>query len=232
MDENENKVTNFSIDDLFKDPEEDLKPQDEQKPAQEPSEMTKEMSKRINEVRAKTERETRDAMAKELGYDNYEAMKKANEKQVLRDAGLDDAEIEPIVQKLVEKRFAEDPRMKRLEEYEQRDKANFVNEQLKEVNKLTGLNYKDVSELPQEVLTMWEKTGNLKQAYLATQGETLLTKSLAGKQNGSLAHLANPGSTGVGVKERPLTAEEKDIWRMVNPDITDEELSKKTMPVS
>lgn len=232
MDENENKVTNFSIDDLFKDPEEELKPQEESKPTQEPSEMIKEMSKRINEVRAKTERETRDAMAKELGYDNYEAMKKANEKQVLRDAGLDDAEIEPIVQKLVEKRFAEDPRMKRLEEYEQRDKANFVNEQLKEVNKLTGLNYKDVSELPQEVLTMWEKTGNLKQAYLATQGETLLNKSLAGKQNGSLAHLANPGSAGVGVKERPLTAEEKDIWRMVNPDITDEELSKKTMPVS
>lgn len=37
---------------------------------------------------------------------------------------------------------------------------------------------------------------------------------------------------GDGVKERPLTAEEKDIWRMVNPDITEEELSKKTMPVS
>lgn len=230
MDKNENEVLNFSIDDLFKDPEEQA-PQDDEKSTQEPSEMTKSMSNRINEVRAKTERETRDAMAKELGYENYMALQKANERQVLKEAGLNDEDIEPIVQKLVDKRFAEDPRMKRLEELEAKEKASFVKDQLKEINKFAGTNYKDIKDLPAEVLSMWEKTGNLKQAFLATEGETIITKSLAGNRNGSLSHLANPGSSGTGLKERPLTEEEKAIWRMTIPDITDEELSKKTMPI-
>ena len=237
MDEKENEVLNFSIEDLFKDPGEET-PQKEEKPTQkeekstqEASEMTKAMSNRINEVRAKTEKETRDAMAKELGYDSYADLQKANERQVLKEAGLDDEDIEPIVQRLVDKRFAEDPRMKRLEELEAKEKANFVKDQLKEINKFAGTNYKDIKDLPAEVLSMWEKTGNLKQAFLATQGETLITKSLAGNHNGSLSHLANPGSTGTGSKERPLTQSEKDMWRMVIPDITDEELNKKTMPV-
>lgn len=232
MDNEEKEVMNFSIDDLFKDPEE-VKPQEEktQEAANEPSEMTKGVSKRINEVRAATERETRDAMAKELGYENYDALRKAQEKQTLKDAGLDDEELEPIIQKLVDKRFAEDPRMKRLEEIEARDKATFVKDQLKEINRIAGVSYKDVSELPAEVLTVWEKTGNLKQAYLATQGEDLLIKSLAGRQNGSLTHLASPGTSGTGLKERPLTDQEKAIWRMTIPDITEEELSKKTMPI-
>lgn len=229
--DNEDKVTNFSIDDLFKDPEEEPTPQQEEKPIQEPSEMTKAMSNRINEVKIKTEKETRDAMAKELGYENYAALQKAREKQELKDAGLDDEDLEPIIQKLLDKRFAEDPRMKRLEELEAKDKATFVRDQLKEINKFAGTTYKEVSDLPDEVLSMWEKTGNLKQAYLATQGEALITKSLAGKQNGSLAHLANPSSVGSGVKERPLTEEEKAIWRATIPDITDEELNKKTMPI-
>lgn len=237
MDNIDKEVKNFSIDDLFKDPEENELEENisQEEPVKEegkePSEMTKGVSKRINEVRAATERETRDSMAKELGYKDYADFQKAQEKQTLKDAGLDDEELEPIIQKLVDKRFAEDPRMKRLEELEERDKANFVKDQLKEINKFAGTTYKDVSELPEEVLSMWGKTGNLKQAYLAIQGEALIGKSLAGKQNGTLAHLANPGAVGTGVRERPLTEAEKDIWRATIPDITEEELSKKTMPI-
>ena len=95
----------------------------------------------------------------------------------------------------------------------------------------TGVHFKSVDELPGEVLKMWEKTGNLKQAYLAVQGESLITKQ-TGNKNGDLSHLANPGAVGTGTNVRPLTQSEKDIWRMVNPDITDEELNKKTMPVT
>lgn len=236
MEVNDNETLNFDIDDLFKDPEEE-KPQEPKSDdankdnKNEASDITKGVSKRINEVRAATEKETRDAVAKEAGYENYEALQKAKEKQILKDAGLNDEDIEPVVQKLLNKRLAEDPRMKKLEEFEAREKANFVKEQLKEINKFAGTGYKDVSELPQEVISMWEKTGNLKQAYLAIQGENLIGKNIAGKQNGTLSHLANPGSVGTSAKERPLTEAEKDMWRMVIPDITDDELSKKTMPI-
>lgn len=233
MDEKEKDTLDFDIDDLFKDPEE-TQTSDKENEADtktEPSEMTKAVSNRINEVKIKTERDTKDAIAKELGYDSYEALQKSKERDILKEAGLNDEDIEPIIQKLVDKRFAEDPRMKRLEEIEAKEKAIFVKDQLKDINKFAGTNFKDVKELPNEVLVMWEKTGNLKQAYLAVQGEAIISKSLAGNHNGSLAHLANPGTNGTGVKERPLTEEEKDIWRMTIPDITEEELNKKTMPI-
>lgn len=229
----------IDLDDLFKDPEEELEEAQEtdssnEEKDEEPKDnmnMTKNMSKRINEVRANTEKETKDAMAKELGYKDYEDFSKAREKEILHEAGLDEDEIEKVVQKLLDKRIAEDPRMKKLEEFEAKEKSNFVKEQLKEINKLTGSSYKSIEELPQDVLNLWEKIGNLKQAYLAIQGESFVTRSVANQQNGSLTHLANPGSSSSGTKVRSLTEDEKAIYRLVDPDLTDEELSKKTISI-
>lgn len=236
MEVNEQQTLDLNIDDLFKDLE-DEKPQDQ--PKEETAadknkdganEMTKSVSKRINEVKAATEKETRDAMAKELGFKNYEDFAKAKEKEMLKNAGVDDEELAPVIQKLVDQRFAEDPRFKRLEEIEANEKARFVKEQLKEINKFAGTTYKDVDELPKDVLGMWEKTGNLKQAYLAIQGETLINRNVASKQNGSLAHLANPGEVGTGNNVRLLTDKEKAIYQMVDPDGKYlNELDKKTI---
>ena len=86
-------------------------PEPETPPAPTTTPETKAVSKRINEVRAQTERETREAMAKELGYESYAAMKQAKEKKVLTDAGLDE-ESAKVVDKLVEQGLADDPRLK------------------------------------------------------------------------------------------------------------------------
>lgn len=236
MEVNEQQTLDLNIDDLFKDPEED-KPQEQPKEdtaanknKNDADEMTKNVSKRINEVKAATEKETRDTMAKELGFKSYEDFAKAKEKEMLKNAGVDDEEIAPIIQKLVDKRLAEDPRFKRLEELEANEKTRFVKEQLKEINKFAGTTYKDVNELPQDVLGMWEKTGNLKQAYLAIQGETIINQNIASKQNGSLTHLANPGEVGTGTKVRLLTDKEKAIYQLVDPDGKYlNELDKKTI---
>ena len=115
-DDNNNEL-NISIDDLFKDPEPEVQPREETSEEPQPN-MTKAVSERINTVRRKTEAETQDRIAKELGYDSYEAMQKANEQKMLRDAGLDEEEIGAVVEKLVQKRLAEDPRLKKLEEIE------------------------------------------------------------------------------------------------------------------
>lgn len=225
----ENDELNISIDDLFKDQEPEVQPQETTSEESEPN-MTKAVSERINTVRKKTEAETQEKIAKELGYDSYQAMQKANEQKMLRDAGLDEEEIGAVVEKLVQKRLAEDPRLKKLEQIEANEKANFVTAQLKEINKL-GNNFASIDELPKETLDMWEKIGDLKQAYLATQGEALLNRRYANQDKGSLKHLASPDQSNVGTKARKLTESEKAIWRSVFPDITEEELSKKTMTI-
>lgn len=229
--ENEEKDdVELNVDDLFKDPDEE-EPAVSEKPPVETDIMTKAVSERISEVKRKTEQETKDNLAKELGYDNYKEMTKDHEKKLLKNAGLDDEEIEKVVTKLVEKRLASDPRLKKLEEYETLEKEKFVDAELKAINKLTESNFTSISQLPKETLAMWEKTGNLKQAYLATQGEAIITKGLSAAKNGSLNHLAN-SSNSSSVKQRVLTEEEKAIWKATIPEITDEELAKKTMPIS
>ena len=225
----------FNIDDLFKDSDSDDIDTDsttiEEQENQDKNEMTKAMSNRINEVRHKTEVETQNKIAKDLGYESYDAMIKAQEKKELQDAGYDDAEAEATINKIIEKRLANDPRLKRLEEYENRDKEKFVQGQLNEINKLTGSNFTDISQLPEDTLKMWEKTGNLKQAYLATKGEELLSKSSSYVQKGSTAHMASANNGNISTKTRALTEEEKSIYRGVLGDyITEDELSKITMP--
>jgi len=87
-------------------------------------------------VRKKTESETQDKVAKELGYENDADLQKANEKKLLKDAGLDEEDITGVVNKLVEQRIANDPRFKKIEELEAIERNNFVNTQLKEINNL------------------------------------------------------------------------------------------------
>lgn len=230
----EDDVFDIDVDDLFKDPEEDT-PAPDAPTLDKPNELTKAMSDRINEVkrkeREKAKAEAREEMARDFGFASYEEYRKSKEKSLIKDAGLDEEQVEDVVKKLVEQRLADDPRLKELEAIKARDKANFVNTQLKEINKLIGSNFTSIDQLPPETLAMWEKTGDLKAAYLATQGETIITKGLARTRDGSLSHLAQ-GGNGAGAKVRALNDEEKAIWRSIIPDITEEELAKKTTPIS
>lgn len=235
MDELETgKVLDINIDDLFKEDEVDTEAYDnevsDEQEKKEPEITTEAVSKRINEVRRKTEASTRDAMAKEMGYENYADMQKAKEREMLDEAGVDSSDIEEVVERLVKTRLENDPRLKKLEEYERSEKANFVTNQLKEINSISGNNYKNIDQLPKDVLSVWEKTGNLKQAYLAVEGENLITKNRSTGANGTLNHLANPGRASSS-KVRSLTDEEKDIYRSVFPEMTDEELNKKTIEI-
>lgn len=232
--ENMNDTLDFDIDDLFRDDEQPVSDSSDQTSdtTNNDTDMTKAVSERINVVRRKTEKETQDRIAKDLGYESYEDLQKAKEKKLIKDAGLDEDDISGVVEQIVNKRIAEDPRMKKLEEYEAQEKNKFVTSQLDEINKLIGNNtYKSVEELPKDTLKLWETTGNLKQAFLATQGESLLVKSRSSQMNGSTNHLADPSNGTTGKKARHLNEEEKAIWRSVMPDITEEELSKKTVDV-
>lgn len=226
----------LSVDDLFKDPEDSQTQDNGQGQSSDDSKndgnenLTKNMTKRINEVRRKTELEVQDRVAKQAGYASYEDMMKATERKIVEDQGYDPDEINKLLEPLIEKRLSNDPRFKKLEEIESREKDAYLSQQLAAINKISDVKYKSVNDLPDETLNLFAKGVDLKQAFYATQGEGLLSKAANKANNGSLNHLA-PLPNGNGVKTRGLNADEKAMYRMIIPGITEEELSKKTIEI-
>jgi hypothetical protein len=219
------ETLDLNIDDLFDDNGDD--PEAGTPPAKEqPLELTAAMTKRINEVRAKTEATVRDNIAKDLGFDTYEEMEKAKDKKAILEAGYDPDDLEAIIEPLVEKRLASDPRMLKLQEIEAQEKETYIDTQLSEVERLTGLKVtKD--DLPKETLDLWSKGVDLAQAYIATNA----AKIVSSNTKGSTAHLQS-GSGTSKIKRRGLSEQEKELYRAINADITEEELNKKTVEVN
>lgn len=226
-------VLNINIDDLFKDPEESQPQEDTSNSdtkSNEPSEMTKRMTDRINDVRRKTETETQEKIAKDLGYSSYAEMQKDKEHSLIKDYGYDPDDIEKLVEPLLEKRLANDPRFRKLEELERKEQDDYIKAQLTKINKLSDKKFTTVDELPEETIALWGKGVDLSKAYLATAGEELLSKKAIVADKGTLSHLAEGGNSKPAItKSRLMTEEEKNFYKAINPYITDEELAKKTV---
>lgn len=198
----------------------------------EPSETTKAFAKRLKEATEKARKEERNKLATDLGYASYEEMQKAKEQQLLKDNGLDPEQVSPIVEKLLEERLSKDPRLKELEELKQKQMQEFAIKELSELNKLTGENYTSLDQLPKDVLDSWKQTGSLKKSYIALHGEELIIKARKQTTKTTTDHLQNPaGQAPSPTNTRPLTDEEKAVWRLFNPQITEEELNKKVKEI-
>lgn len=232
MQEQSVKDLDMDIDDLFKDPEnsqtQEASTEDGEKTPQK-EQMTETVTKRINEVRAKTEKDTADKIAKELGYESYEAMQQANRDKLIKDNGLNPEDVNKIIDPIIEQKIAADPRMKKLAEYEEREKTKYINDQLAAINQTTGQKLK-LEDLSPEVLDLWSKGIDLEKAYYAVNGKQILTGKTSKAEGGSMDHLAPTPGAKQG-KVRLLTEEEKAMWRSIMPDITEEELAKKTIDV-
>jgi len=237
MTEQEGEETlDLDIDSLFKDPEDSQPPDkestdnaDKNEGGLKDSDLTKNMSKRINQVREETEKSVLERVAKENGFESYTAMRKASEDKIVKDHGFDPKDVSEVLGKMLEQRLADDPRIKRLNDYEAREKEAYIKEQVAEINKVTGQKLTP-DQLPKEAIDLWGKGVDLSQAYFATQGKSLITKGINNAQNGTMNHLA-PHSSNNTPKTRGLNDEEKDMYRFINPDITEKELSEKTVEI-
>ena len=212
----------LNLDDLFKE-----EPAAGTPPANDETQLnlTEAMTKRINEVKAKTEAAVRDEVAKDLGFENFEAMQKAKDKKFITEAGYNPEDLENIIEPLIEKRLASDPRMQKLQKFEEQEQQAYMNAQLAEIEKLTGLKV-SAADLPPATLELWKKGVDLSNAFIATNP----TKIIAANTRGSTAHMASGGGVGQA-KVRTLTQDEKAFYKSINPNITDEELNKKTLEV-
>lgn len=200
----------------------------------EPTE-TQAFARRLKEATNKARNEERESIAKSLGYDTYADMVKSREHKLLEEKGLDPEEVSPIVDELVKKRLEEDPRMQELNKYRQEQMKVWAQNELAELKELTGGKISTMDEVPRDVLELWKTKGSLKAAYLELNGEKLIREMRSGiaseQSRGSTGHLTAPNGTPTPPRtdeRRLLTDKEKAIYKLFNPDVTDEELSKKT----
>ena len=191
---------------------------------------TKAFATRLKQSTEKARREERESIAKSFGYESYDAMVKAKERKTYEDKGLDPDEVSPIVDELVKQKLNADPRMQELAEFRKKQIAEFGKQELAEITKLTNGQVTELSQIPKDVLELWQKEGSLKSAYLKLEGEKLINQMRSEQSRGSANHLGNPnGSSPANTDQRPLTDSEKQMWRFFNPKISDEELNKKTV---
>lgn len=188
---------------------------------------TKAFAARLKEKSEKVRLEEREKIAKDFGYESYDSMVKEREKKLLEDKGLTPDEVEPIVEELVKKRLNDDPRMQELTELRKKRTEEFAEQELAKLSKLTDGEISKINQIPKDVIDEWTKTGSLTAAYMKLHGEELLIKVKSGQSNGSTSHLKTPGAgSNVDTGKRPLSTEERKMWKFFNPGMTDEELSK------
>lgn len=191
---------------------------------------TKAFAKRLKESTDKAVLNEREAIAKSMGYTSYDEMIKSREKKLMEDKGLDPEQVSPVVEELVNQRLNNDPRMKELELLRRKQVEEFGKKELAEITQLTGGEITSLSQLPREVIDLWKQKGSLKSAYMEVEGEKLITKIRGEQSKGTTSHLNGlQGGAGLPTNKRPLTSEEKQIWKLFNPKISDEELNKKTV---
>lgn len=191
-------------------------------------EKTQAFAKRLKEKSEQVRNEERENIAKSLGYTSYEDMIKLREKQLLEDKGLDPDEVSPIVEQLVQQRLNDDPRLKELESYRAKQVEEFGRRELAEITKLTGGQVTKFEQLPAAVIDEWKKTGSLKKAYLSIEGENLLMRASSEQNRGSIEHMKTvSGSNGSSSAKRHLTADEKRMWKLFNPHMSEDELNSK-----
>lgn len=198
-----------------------------EKPDDSQIENTKAFSKRLNEKTEKARIDERERIAKEFGFDSYASMTKERERKLLEEKGLTPDEVAPVVEEIVKKRLNDDPRMQELAAMRKKQTEEFAKQELAKLSKLTDGAITDLNQVPKDVIDEWTKTGSLTKAYMTLHGEELLVKVKSGQSNGSTNHLKTPGSGSVAeTGKRPLTKDEIKVWKMFNPKMTDEELSK------
>jgi len=192
---------------------------------------TQAFAHRLKEATEKVRNEERNAIAKRLGYDDYESFTKAFESNLLKEKGLDETEIKPIIDTIVNKRLEDDPRLKELEAYKRERVNEWAKKELAEIKELSGGKITKLEDVPKDVIELWKKKGSLKGAFLELQGEALIKearKGIISEQNkSSTSHLNNPaGNPTTKIEQRPYTQQEKDLYKLFNPEVTDEQLSK------
>lgn len=194
---------------------------------------TQAFAHRLKEATSKVRNEERESIAKSLGYESYADMQAKREAEMLEEKGLDPEAVSPVVEQLVQKRLAEDPRLQELDAYRQERVNAWAKKELTELGELTGGKISKMEDVPKDVIELWKTKGTLKGAYLELYGEKLIREMqigiTSGQNRSTTSHMTSPRGIPTPANNsnrRPFTAKEREVYKLFNPGVTDEQLSK------
>lgn len=194
---------------------------------------TQAFAHRLKEATNKARNEERESIAKSLGYESYADMQQKREAQLLEEKGLNPEDVSPVVEQIVQQRLAEDPRLKELDSYRQERVNAWAKKELAELSELTQGKVSKLEDVPKDVIELWKTKGSLKGAYLELHGETLIREMqmgiASGQNRSTTSHMTSPQGAPAPAdnsNKRPFTPKEREVYKLFNPDVTDEQLSK------
>lgn len=182
--------------------------------------ITKIVSKRLSEDRAK--------LAKALGYDSWEAAMNSGMDKKLLDAGIEPETAKPIIETMVEKHT----KVLEAEELIAREQKKRQEAELALLNTKYGININSLEALDAETKDLVSKGVSLDKAYAAIHAEEILaskTVATATKANStSLNHMTSlpGGSATPPVNAISISQEEIKAVKQYLPNATEEDIKK------
>ncbi len=190
---------------------------------------TQAFSRRLNEAtkkaRAEAVEETRKNIAESFGYDSWADYLAAQQSTAISNKGYEPDEVIPLIKEAMKSDPEYLEAMKYKAEKEELEKTLWAQNALTDLNNTYGTDFKSVDELDKETVDMWNKGVDLKKAYAANNMDSIINARVAQakqKQSGK-DHLAEPKSGAHG-EVRNLNDYELKVFKMFNPDATDDEI--------
>lgn len=212
----------------------DTQEQIEQTPQSDPQSekditQTQAFSRRLNEAtkKAKAEAvaETRQNIAESFGYESWDEYLKAQQSTAISNKGYEPDEVIPLIKEAMKSDPEYLEAMKYKAEKEELEKTLWAQNALKDLNAEYGTDFKGVDELDDKTIKLWNMGVDLKDAYAANHIDKIVNTRVAQvkiKQSGK-DHLAEPKSGAQG-EVRNLNDYELKVFKMFNPDATDDEI--------
>lgn len=224
MDYDADNVDEFENEDVLTQETQQPDPQSEQDITQ-----TQAFSKRLSEatkkVRAEAVAETRQSIAESFGYDSWDEYLKAQQSSAISNKGYEPDEVLPLIKEAMKSDPEYIEAMKYKAEKEELEKTLWAKNSLMDLNAEYGTDFKSVDELDKDTIDLWNKGVDLKKAYAANNMSKIIDARVAqakSKQSGK-DHLTEPKSGAQG-EVRNLSSNELKVFKLFNPDATDEEI--------
>ena len=190
---------------------------------------TKAYSDRLNadriRIRKEEEQKVRMETAQSFGYQTWDEFVAAHGNKVIEEAGLDVAVAKPVLDKLVESNPDVLAAKRLLAEQDVKAKDEAISKALFELNSKCGTQFTSIDEVDDATKALYEKGVPLDKAYRAEHFEEL-TKSV-GSPSPTKGHLAgNNLGSGTGSPAPTITPQEMEVFRILNPSASDEDILK------
>lgn len=196
-------------------------------PVETPVDQTKAFAKRLKEEVEKARADEREKIAQSYGYESWDSYNRSQTDSKLLDNGLDPETVRPVLEDIIKS----DPKylegIKYKEEKEKLESEIWAKQEIDRLNSKFKTKLKDVSDLDERTVNLWNNGMSLEQAYISQHFDEIQkniiesTKTSIGSGKDHLSNVSGSSSTG-GTRE--ISRDELRIFKNINPDMSDEDI--------